>query len=56
MAARLAQYARNGQIIIGEETAKRIEGFFSMRSLGKVPLKNIKDSGDVHQITKLKNA
>ncbi|MFC1822324.1 adenylate/guanylate cyclase domain-containing protein [Thermodesulfobacteriota bacterium] len=52
MAARLAQYARNGQIIIGEETAKRIKEYFSMQSLGKVPLKNIEDSGDIYQITK----
>ena len=52
MAARLAQYARNGQILIGEETARRTEQVFSMRRLGKIPLKNIKDSGDVYQITK----
>ena len=51
MAARLSQYARNGQILVGEETARRVEQFFSIHSLGKVPLKNIKDSGKVYEIS-----
>ena len=51
MAARLSQYARNGQILVGEETTRRVEQFFSIHSLGKVPLKNIKDSGEVYEIS-----
>jgi class 3 adenylate cyclase len=50
MAARLAHYAREGQIFVGEETAGRIREFFSLNSLGKVPLKNIHDSGTVYEI------
>jgi class 3 adenylate cyclase len=51
MAARLSQHACNGQILVGEETARRVEQFFSIHSLGKVPLKNIKDSGEVYEIS-----
>lgn len=49
-AARLAQFARNGQIIIAEETAKRIETHFNLRALGKVSLKNLEDSGNVFEV------
>ena len=51
LAARLAEYGREGQILIGEETARRIEGLFSLNRLGRVPLKNLKDSGEVYEIT-----
>lgn len=51
LAARLAQYARGGQILIGEETARRIDGRISLKHLGKIPLKNIEDSGEVHDIS-----
>jgi class 3 adenylate cyclase len=51
MAARLSDYAQNGHILIGEETAKRVEDSFSMRCLGRVPLKNIKDSGEIYEIS-----
>jgi len=51
LAARLSQYARGGQILIGEETAKRVEKFFSISGLGKLSLKNIKDSGEVYEIS-----
>jgi class 3 adenylate cyclase len=47
----LSQYARGGQILIGEETAKRVENFFSISGLGKLSLKNIKDSGEVYEIS-----
>jgi class 3 adenylate cyclase len=51
IAARLSQHACNGQILVGEETARRVEQFFSIHSLGKVPLKNITDSGKVYEIS-----
>jgi class 3 adenylate cyclase len=50
MAARLAHYAREGQILIGEDTARRIDGRFSLSHLGKIPLKNIADSGQVYEM------
>ena len=51
MAARLAQYARNGEILLGEETARRVKEHFHLIPLGKVPLKNIGDSGEVYQLS-----
>ena len=54
MAARLAQYASEGQALIGEETARRVKGRFPMNRLGKVPLKNIKDSGEIYEISSAK--
>lgn len=50
-AARLSQHALKGQILIGEETAKRIGNTLSLRPLGKVPLKNLKDSGNVYEVS-----
>jgi class 3 adenylate cyclase len=50
LAARLADYAREGQILIGEETAQRIGQFFSLTPLGKLELKNLQDSGEVYQL------
>ena len=51
LAARLSDYAQGGQILIGEETARRIEKFFPLTHLGKVHLKNFKDAVEVSQIT-----
>jgi class 3 adenylate cyclase len=51
MAARLAHYAREGQILVGEETAGRIRDFYSLNALGNVPLKNVQDSGKVYEIS-----
>ncbi len=53
MAARLSDYAQNGQILIGEETAKRVEDSFPTDYLGKVSLKNIKDPVEVYEISSL---
>jgi class 3 adenylate cyclase len=50
LAARLADYAREGQILIGEETARRTGQFFSLTHLGKLDLKNLQDSGEVYQL------
>ena len=49
-AARLSQFARNGQIIIGEETAQRIGSNFALEALGKVALKNLDDSGNLFKV------
>jgi len=53
-AARLSDYAKEGQILVGEETARRVERLFSMNCLGKVPLKNIKDSGEIYEVSSVK--
>ncbi len=50
MAARLSQYAKDGQILLGEETAQRVEKDYPLNSIGKIPLKNIKDSGEIYEI------
>jgi class 3 adenylate cyclase len=51
MAARLCQYAKDGQILLGEETARRVEKDYLLRSIGKIPLKNLKDSGEIYEIS-----
>jgi len=53
MAARLSQYAKEGQILVGEETARRVEKNYSLFSIGKIPLKNIEDSGEIYEISSL---
>ena len=50
MAARLSDYAQNGQILLGEETARRVEKDYPLHSIGKIPLKNLKDSGEIYEI------
>jgi class 3 adenylate cyclase len=52
MAARLSQFARQGQILIGEETARRVEEMFILNSLGQVSLKNIENSGVVYELSR----
>ena len=54
MAARLAQHAREGQTLIGEETARRVDKIFPLNHIGQVLLKNIKDSGEVYEISPTK--
>jgi class 3 adenylate cyclase len=50
LAARLADYANEGQILVGEETARRIGQRYRIIALGRVPLKNLEDSGDVYRL------
>jgi class 3 adenylate cyclase len=51
LAARLSEYGRGGQTLISEETARRVAASFSLQPLGKVPLKNLDDSGNVFQVS-----
>ena len=51
LAARLSEYGQGGLILTGEETARRVGQSFSLRSLGKLALKNLEDSGEVFQVT-----
>jgi guanylate cyclase len=51
VAARLSDYAKGGQILIGEETVRRIGNEFPLKHLGKVQLKNFRDPVEVSQVT-----
>ncbi len=50
LAARLSDYADGGQILIGEETARRVGESFPLTRLGEVTLRNFKDSAKVYEI------
>jgi class 3 adenylate cyclase len=50
LAARLSQFGQGGQILMGEETARRVNDFFSLIGIGKASLKNIEDSGEIFQL------
>jgi class 3 adenylate cyclase len=52
LAARLCQYARGGLTLVGEETARRVAETFQIVSVGRVPLKNLDDSGEVFEVKK----
>jgi len=49
-AARLAQFADGGRILVGEETARRIQRIHNLIPIGKVDLKNLEDSGEVYEV------
>ena len=50
LAARIAGVAEAGMICVGPETARRIEGEFTSKELGKKRLKNVKDEVMIHQV------
>jgi len=50
LAARLSDYAHGGQTLASEETARRIQEEYLLVNLGKVPLKNLEDSGQLFQV------
>ncbi len=50
LAARLSDHADGGQILVGEETARRINQLFRVANAGVVPLKNLGNSGEVYQL------
>jgi len=52
IAARLSDYARGGDILIGEETEKMIQGLWPVHGLGLVHLKGIKDALPVFSLLK----
>ena len=52
IAARLSDYAKGGDILIGEETHKRIKDFWPVYSLGPVVLKGLKNSLEVFSLLK----
>jgi class 3 adenylate cyclase len=50
LAARLADYAQGGDILIGEETRKMIDGLWPVYDLGLVSLKGINDRQRVYSL------
>ena len=50
LAARIGQLASNGEILVGEETAKRTQERFSLRDLGPKGLKNVKEPVRIFQV------
>jgi class 3 adenylate cyclase len=51
LAARLSDYAKGGQILISENTARRVALSFTINPLGRINLKNIDDSGEIYQVS-----
>ena len=52
LAARLADYAKGGDILIGEETAKMIDGLWPVFDQGLVYLKGIEKPQRVYSLLK----
>jgi DNA-binding response OmpR family regulator len=51
LAARIAGVTKGGVILVGPETARRIEGRFSTKEIGKRQLKNVKGKVALYQVT-----
>ena len=49
LAARLSDYADGGQVLVNEETARRVGNHFTLNGLGKIPLKNVADPVQVFE-------
>ncbi len=50
LAARIGALARDGEILIGEETARRVENGFFLESTGLHMLKNVKDQVEIFRV------
>ncbi|MBF0495741.1 MAG: guanylate cyclase, partial [Deltaproteobacteria bacterium] len=50
LAARIAASAANGDILVGPETAHRIEGEIPLRDLGVRNFKNVKDGVNTYSL------
>jgi len=50
LSARIAGVAEGGMICIGPETARRIEGRFACKEIGKKQLKNVKDEVMIYRV------
>ncbi len=47
---RIAALAEGGMVLIGIETARRVEGLFSIKKVGKKQLKNVKEEVLIYQV------
>ncbi|RMF90896.1 MAG: HAMP domain-containing protein [Nitrospinota bacterium] len=50
IAARLGELATQGEILIGEETARRVQGVVPVREIGKHHLKNVSEPVTVYRV------
>jgi class 3 adenylate cyclase len=50
IASRLSDYAKGGDILIGEETWKMIQGLWPTHSLGRIHLKGLKEPVPVYSL------
>jgi class 3 adenylate cyclase len=50
LAARLADYAKGGDILIGEETKKFVEGLWPIIDLGRIPIKGLDDPTRIYSL------
>jgi class 3 adenylate cyclase len=50
LAARLADYAKGGDILIGEETKKFVEGLWPIIDLGRIPIKGLDDPIGIYSL------
>ncbi len=50
VAARITELGQGGDIFVGPETARRIEGHFALRRLGRRQLKNIQEAVMIYQV------
>lgn len=51
LAARIAGIAEGGVVLVGRETARRIEGHFSTKEIGKKQLKNVSGEVTLYEVT-----
>ncbi|MFQ5938154.1 MAG: adenylate/guanylate cyclase domain-containing protein, partial [Acidiferrobacterales bacterium] len=50
LAARIAGVAEGGMVLVGPETARRIEDAFAFQEIGKKELKNVKGEVMIYQV------
>ncbi|MBI3326248.1 MAG: HAMP domain-containing protein [Nitrospinae bacterium] len=50
LAARLGGLATNGRVLLGPETANRVKGYFALKSVGEVELKNVQEPTLVYEV------
>lgn len=50
LASRIAGIAEGGTVLVGPETARRIEGQFATREIGKKQLKNVREEVMIYQV------
>ncbi|MBI4640273.1 MAG: adenylate/guanylate cyclase domain-containing protein [Candidatus Tectomicrobia bacterium] len=50
LAARIGKVATQGEILIGEETAKRVEEHFPLQPIGERSLKNVSEQVPIYQV------
>ena len=50
VAARIGAQAKNGEILVGPDTAKKVHSLFPMKSIGEQHLKNVKDPVEIFKI------